>query len=88
LMADIQQSRDTKFLATGINLRVLQPGMIEITNFMINEHSRLKTDILDAVPAEKRGDVNAKIDQTTKSVARYMQDQYRSMSTKVEQHLG
>ena len=88
IMADIQMARDNKFLATGINVRVLQPGMIDIVNMHINYMSILKGEITQYVPAEKRMLVNTSIDNATKTVAKHMQDVYKDMSTKIEQHLS
>lgn len=88
IMADIQMSRDSKFLSNGINLRVLQPGFIEITNMTVNAHSQLKQEISQYIPPEKRVLVNTAIDNCTKSIAKYFESQYREMKVKIETHLG
>lgn len=88
IMADIQMSRDNKFLATGINVRVIQPAMIDITNHMITSGSIVRQQIGDYVPVEHRLTVSQLINDHLKSTAKYMEQQYKSMASRVEEHLS
>lgn len=87
IMADIQMSRDNKFLATGINVRVLQPGFIEIVNMIVNTVSIMKQEITPYVPADKKVLVNGAIDDATKTIAKFCEMSYKQMAGKVESHL-
>jgi hypothetical protein len=88
IMADIQMSRDNKFLATGINIRVIQPAMIDITNHMITSGSIMRQQVSDYVPVEHRLTVSTLINDHLKATAKYMEQQYKSMSVKVEESLS
>lgn len=88
IMADIQMARDNQYLATNVNVRVIQPGMINITNNLINTFSLLKAEVSQYVPADKKVLVTMAMDNATKAIAKNCESEYRNMAEKVDSALA
>ena len=87
LIADIQATQDSQLIANSINVNSVQPTFISITQRLIDSNYRLKKALRDKIKSAELKEASSLIDESSREMARYLQEAYKDLAAKIEQRL-